>query len=326
MAEKKGKAEYFLVKGLSLLPYTVVVRFARTLAWLAGWLPLSLVSAHRDMVINYLACFPELDYREIRRRARKALVETAHTLASYSHVWLRDPEQTLARVRTVHNEDAVRAALASGRPVLFLSLHQSSWEVPVLVLGRMASSVIMYQPAEDSALDPLVKQGREATGCRLVPTNGRGVKAALMALEQGGSFGLLADHQPGGKQNPCVPFFHHPVPVPAFVHKVIARYQPHVFYLSALRVPGGRVDVYFEPAPDSMQDMDEGPLLTEMMAGLERIIRRAPEQYNWSYNRFRRGPDGKRRWYKKPRAMAIIRRAAAGEDRRSLFEGPGAAG
>lgn len=320
MAEKKRKAEYLLVKGLSLLPYSFVVGFARSLAWLVSWLPLSLVSAHRDMVINYLACFPELDYREIRRRARKALVETAHTLTSYSHVWLRDPEQTLARVRTVHNEAAVREALASSRPVLFLSLHQSSWEVPVLVLGRMASSVIMYQPAEDSALDPLVKAGREATGCRLVPTNGKGVRAALAELEQGGSFGLLADHQPGGKQNPCVPFFHHSVPVPAFVHKVVARYQPHVFYLSALRLPGGQIDVCFEQGPADMLQMSEQELLTEMMAGLERIIRRAPEQYNWSYNRYRRGPDGKRRWYKKPQAMAIIRRAAAGEDLNRLFD------
>ena len=193
----------------------------------------------------------------------------------------------------------------------------------MLVLGEIANTVVMYQPAEDSALDPLVKRGREATGCRLVPTNGRGVKAALAELEANGSFGLLADHQPGGKQNPTAPFFGHRVPVPAFVHKVVARYQPDIFYLSASRVGKYQVDVIFEAAPEEMRHMDQQAFLDEMMAGLETIIRRAPEQYNWSYNRFRRGPDGKRRWYKKREAMSCIRKAAAGADLYDLFNEDG---
>ena len=55
------------------------------------------------------------------------------------------------------------------------------------------------------------------------------------------------------------------------------------------------------------------------MAGLERLIRRCPEQYNWSYNRFRRGPHGKRRWYKKANALGLIHRRRAGDSAEQLF-------
>ena len=304
---------------MSRLPYAVVVGAARALAWVASFLPLSLVSAHRDVVINLLACFPEKSYRQVRQLSRRVLVETAHTLASYSHVWLRPVEQTFKRVSKVHGQEEVKAALHSERPVLFLSLHQSCWEVPVLELGRLGKSVIMYQPAEGNAIDPVVKVARERTGCDLVPTNGRGVKKALGTLDAGGAFGLLADHQPGGKQNPSAPFFGYQVQVPAFVHKVVARYQPDIFYVSALRVPGSGIELFFEPADKAMLKMDESALLTEMMAGLERIIRRAPEQYNWSYARFRRGPHGKRRWYKKADALGLIERRKAGEPADKVF-------
>ena len=319
MAEKVSKTELWVTRFLSFLPYWFVVGSARLLAWIASFLPLSLVSAHRDVVINLLACFPEKSYQEVRKLSRRVLMETAHTLASYSHVWLRPVEQTFDRVSKVHGADAVRAALASEQPVLYLSLHQSCWEVPVLELGRMGGAVIMYQPAEGNAIDPVVKQARESTGCELVPTNGRGVKRALGALDAGDAFGLLADHQPGGKQNPYAPFFGHEVPVPAFVAKVVTRYQPAIFYVSAQRVPGSGIEIFFDPAPQAMKKMDDKGVLNEMMAGLERIILRAPEQYNWSYARFRRGPNGKRRWYKKADALGLIERRKAGEPAEKVF-------
>lgn len=319
MADKESQTELRVLRVLSLLPYPLVIVLARGLAWLLSWLPLSVMSAHRDIVLNLMVAYPDRDYASIRKLARKTLVETAHTLASYSHIWLHPVGQTYNRISGIHGTDAVREALDSDRSVLFLSLHQSCWEVPVLEVGRLGEALIMYQPAEGSALDPVVKTARERTGCRLVPANGEGVRAALGALSGGGAFGLLADHQPGGKQNPCAPFFGQEVPVPAFVHKVVSRYRPHIFYVSALRVPGSGIEVFFEPADTLSASQDQRELLTGMMAGLERIIRRCPEQYNWSYNRFRRGPHGKRRWYKKANAMGLIERRRAGDSVDQLF-------
>lgn len=319
MSEHKSRRELVAVRFLSWLPFGLVRGLVGGLAWLASWLPLSWVSAHRDVLVNQLACFPELDWRTARRRARAAFVQTVRTLASFSHVWLRPVDDTMARIRRVEGDDQVRASLAAGRPVMILSLHQAAWEVPVLVVGQITPAVVMYQPSP-SELDDVVKAARERTGCRLVAANARGVRAALGELEAGGAFVLLADHQPGGKTNPAARFFGHLVPVPGFVAKVVQRYQPDVYFLSAqYEGDDAHYSICFERAPDDLQAGDSPDILEATMAGLERIIRRAPLNYHWTYNRFRRGDGFKRRWYKKDQAMAMLRRVRVGEPAGDVF-------
>lgn len=318
--KKLSYAELRLIQLLHYLPLAWVKALAGGLAWLASWLPLAWVSAHRDVLINMLACFPERGWRENRRAARRVLVQTARTLASYSHVWLRPEQEVLARVRTIHGHDEISAAMRSERPVVILSLHQSAWEVPVLVIGQITPAIIMYQPAEGSALDPAVKTARERTGCQLVPADTRGVRVAMNALAHGGTFGILADHQPGGRSNPSAHFFGHPVLVPGFVAKVIKRFQPEVFYtFASYHENDSYYDVHFERAPAEMLAADEQTILEMMMQGLENIIRRRPDEYNWTYNRFRRGADYRRNWYRRKQAMDMIRRIRAGEDHASVF-------
>lgn len=319
MAEQHSQLELRFIQFLKIFPLTWVLAFGGGLAWLASWLPLRWVGAHRDVLLNMLVCFPERSFAENRRHARRALVQTARTLVSYSHVWLRPPEQAMNRIRATHGKDAVQQAMNEHRPVLFLSLHQAAWEVPVLVIGEMGNAVIMYQPASNG-LDAVVKHARERTGCELVPADGKGVRTALGALDKGGCFGLLADHQPGGRSNPDARFFGHSVLVPAFVHKVIQRYQPAVFYVHAEYHADDRyVDVFFTPADPAISNADEAATLQLMVDGLEAIIRRQPDQYNWTYNRFRRGGQVKRDWYRKDKALALIDRVRCGEPAAQVF-------
>ncbi|MDF1628676.1 MAG: lipid A biosynthesis acyltransferase [Alcanivoracaceae bacterium] len=308
-----------LLRAFSRLPLSWVVGLASLLARLFVYVPLSVATPHRSAVINALVCFPEKNWAAARKFARQSVIETARTLAGYSHVWLRPPEETLSRIAKVQGLQAWQQAIESDRPILYLSLHQSSWEVPVLLLGKNdPGALIMYQPVEGSALEGLVKTGREATGCTLIPTNSQGVRAALAGLAQGKSMALLADHEPGGRSNPFVPFFGHDVMVPAFIHKVIKRFQPHVFFISAQRSDDYHYEVWLDQADPAMLTMGEHDTLQAMTAGFETIIRRNPTQYQWTYKRFRRGKNGPRGWYK----PAALKRLQAGELPASVFVEP----
>jgi Kdo2-lipid IVA lauroyltransferase/acyltransferase len=308
-----------LLRVFSWLPLSWVVALGSLLAKIFVFFPLSIATPHRSALINTLICFPEKDWAAARRFARKSVIETARTLAGYSHVWLRPPEQTLTRITSVHGLDGWLEAIRSERPILYLSLHQSSWEVPVLLVGKHdPGALIMYQPVENSALEDLVKSGREATSCVLIPTNGEGVRAALAGLAQGKSMALLADHEPGGRANPFVPFFGHDVMVPAFVDKVIKRFQPHVFFISAQRSADYRYQIWLDQADPAMLAMTEHDTLRAMTAGFENIIRRNPTQYQWTYKRFRRGAHGARGWYKPD----VLKRLQAGESPASVFVEP----
>jgi Kdo2-lipid IVA lauroyltransferase/acyltransferase len=318
--KKKHVWEARLVRLFAALPLPLVIGLATALAWLFCRLPLSLAKAHRIVLVNTLVCFPEKSWKEARRFARQSFIETARTIAGYSHIWLRPVPENLARIDRIHGEAAWDRAVASERPILYLSLHQSSWELPVLVVGQKDPTLVMYQPAGDSALEDLVKDGRSGTGCTLVPTNGDGVRAVLAGLDRGESMALLADHKPGGQSNPYVPFFGHDVMVPAFVHKVIERYQPHVFFVSAQRSKDYRFEIWFEEAGAAILGMNEDQVLRTMVAAFERIILRNPVQYQWTYKRFSRTARGSRDWYKN--APTLLARVKAGESPAQVFRDP----
>ncbi len=309
---KRGLWLAWLMRVLGVLPVTWVTAIGGALGWLLGVAPLRIASARRLVLINLLACYPQLSWRECKRMARRSLMETGRTMAEFTHVWAQPVDLSLARISHVRGLDQLRAAIASPRPVLLLSLHLSSWELVNLLLGRQGPAVVMYKPDNNPELTELVRRGRERTGCRLVPATNSGVKVALETMRAGGTVAILADHHPSGGNNPFAPFYGHPVRTPGLISKLVLRHRPQVFFASCYRRQGPRdVQVIFEQGPDVENGETDGAVLTAMNKGLETCINRAPDQYHWPYKRFRWTPDGARNWYRhSPRILARARRDA----------------
>jgi KDO2-lipid IV(A) lauroyltransferase len=315
MIRRHGLAGF--MRAMGALPVTWVTAFGGALGWLLGVAPLRLASPRRFVLINLLVCYPELSWRECKRMGRRSLMETGRTLAEFTTIWAQPVEHSLARISHVRGRDQLRAAIASPRPLLLLSLHLSSWELVNLLLGREGPAVVMYKPDNNPDVTELVRQGRERTGCRLVPATNAGVKVALEAMRAGGTVAILADHHPAGGNNPFAPFFGHPVHTPGLISKLVLRHRPHVFFTSCYRRNGPRdVHVIFEQAPAVESGETDAAVLTAMNKGLETSINRAPEQYHWPYKRFRAGPGGVRNWYRHSRR--ILARARKDADRQRL--------
>lgn len=296
---------------LGSLPLGLVTRFGATAAWLISWLPLPLAGAYRVVLVNTLLCYPQLSYRQAARRARAALRETGRTLAEFSHVWTRPPQETLSRIRSVRGMEALRAAYASDRPVLLLTLHQSSWELPNLLLGPEGPMTVFYQSSGNSAFNRIVTGARESTGSTLVRADARGIKAAVAAMARGEAVAILVDHTPHGGNNPWVPLFGHPVRTSSLPHKLIRRYRPHVFFVGCHRRNGpADVEVYIEPAPEAIHAADEQACLAAMNDTLAMLISRYPEQYHWVYKRLRHSHGAKRRFYRRD-VVPYLREARA---------------
>ena len=319
--QSQGRRMWLMVRLLAWLPLPLVTAFGALVATLITFVPLRYASAYRVVLINLLATHPDMSFAEAKRIGRKSMAELGRTLTEFSHVWHRPVEQTLARVTHLHGEEDFLQATASDKPVLLLSLHQGSWEISNLYLGNKTEAgktLIMYQPHPATLMDAMVKAARERTGSVLIPTNSQGVKQALAAMKAGGTLGILSDHNPGNRSNPCVPFFGYDVPTPALIDKLVQRYRPHVFIVSCHRGEGGVKDihVHFEPAPAIEQASDCTEILTEMNAGLQRCIDRNLAQYQWTYKRFKWSPQGRRNWYRQ--SQSLLAEIATGADRKKL--------
>ncbi|WP_101674231.1 lysophospholipid acyltransferase family protein [Alloalcanivorax mobilis] len=319
----RGQRLWWLMRCLAWLPLPVATGIGALVGELLTRIPLRYAKAYRVILINLLATHPDLSLDDARRIGRRSMRELGRSLTEFSHVWNRPVEQTLARIAAIQGEQGYLKACADpSRPVLLLSLHHGSWETISLYLGRQGNTTVMYQPHPATLVDAVVKSARERTGCRLVPTNSQGVKEGLATMRSGGTLAMLADHNPGNRSNPYIPFFGHPVPSPALVDKLVQRYRPRVFVVSCYRGPKGVKDIrlLFEPAPQIETAEGRDGVLSALNRELETCIHRNPSQYQWTYKRFKWRPGGRRLWYRQ--SYSLLKRAARGESREALGLAP----
>lgn len=290
----------FWIRLIGRLPLRPTCRLVSRLARLSTYLPLSLHSAYRTALVNLLICYPDKTLAEVRQLARDSIGELAWTLIDCAHCWTHPASTSLKRIRQIHGLDALQEAMASPRPVLLLSLHLSSWELPNLVVGQQGAATVFYQPTEDVALNDLVTSAREATGCQLVTAGPSGVKAALGAMKRGEAVAILADHNPANRKgNPWASFLGQPVSTSNLPFKLHQRFSPRIFFAGARRVDGQVHAHFVEACADLYAETDEVATLEKMNQGLADLIAPAPEQYQWTYKRFHRTPEGRRPLYKK---------------------------
>jgi KDO2-lipid IV(A) lauroyltransferase len=71
-----------------------------------------------------------------------------------------------------------------------------------------------------------------------------------------------------------------------------------VIFCYAERLPSGKgYHLNFLPAPDGISDDNIDIAATAMNLGVERCIRAIPEQYQWTYKRFKTRPINEKKFY-----------------------------
>jgi KDO2-lipid IV(A) lauroyltransferase len=133
------------------------------------------------------------------------------------------------------------------------------------------------------------------------------VRALQRALERGELACMLPDQDPGHGSGVFVPFFGHLANTGTLVGRLAMRTGAPVVIVAALRVAGGRFDVVFGEVEAEAGSADPAVAAAALNRAVERCVRAAPEQYLWSYKRFRFQPPGTPSPYEaalRPRAPA----------------------
>ena len=283
-------------------------RFILSLLHLASWLPLSASRAlgrglgnllwwsgsspRRVTERNIELAFPELAPAQRASLAKRSLRSTGELAAEMGYVWLRPWESVRARILEVHGEAPVLEALARGRGVVVLGPHLGNWEVAGLYIAAWGDALALYEPPHMQALDGVVRSARERSGTKLVPTDARGLATLVRTLRRGGVTGILPDQVPPvveAGQNSV--FMGIPSFTMTFASKLLQRSGAAAFYAVAERVPGG-FRMHFTAADDAIYSDDLAVSLRALNDGVERCVRKWPEQYQWEYKRFRTRPRG----------------------------------
>jgi KDO2-lipid IV(A) lauroyltransferase len=230
------------------------------------------------------------DPAAVDRFARVSARELGKGLLEVLPFWCGRADAMLARVRTDESWDAARQIATAGA-VIFLTPHLGCFEAAGQFLARHLPITVMYRPPRLAWLDPLLRAGRAQGLARVTTADARGVRAVLKALKDGHPVGLLPDQVPLAGGGVRAGFFGRDAYTTTLIGKLQRSTGAAIIVVAAERLPrAAGYALTFHPLPTL--PADDALAARELNAALEAVIRRCPEQYLWTYNRYKQPAGG----------------------------------
>jgi len=195
-------------------------------------------------------------------------------------------------IQDIENIDIFEKAQATGRGVLLLMPHLGCWEfMNVFLKGRMKVSAL-YDKPNVNGLDDFITSTREKFGARMFPINISGLRQLFKSLERNELLVFLPDQVPDyGARGFIGSFFGHDAYTSDLVHRVISKFDSEIVFGSVVRIfSEGKVKyrICFEKPADEIYSKNVEVHISSLNRSLERLVMKAPEQYQWSYKRYKR--------------------------------------
>ncbi len=247
-----------------------------------GWVVYMCSAAYRrDLKQNLEAA----GLRDPRLR-RAAIAEAGKCVVEAPAVWLRPLERVAELVVETEGLERLDQAARDAKGVIVVTPHIGCWEIVGQYVASRVPMTAMYRPPKIRFLEPLLRAGRSrGAAMKSVPADLSGVRAMLKALRRGEAIGILPDQVPGVGEGEWVEFFGRPAYTMTLVGRMSEQTGAPVLLCHALRLARGR-GFRFVAEPLLAPRPPESPVRA-LNRSLEQLIRRSPEQYLWSYNRYK---------------------------------------
>ena len=224
--------------------------------------------------------------------ARANAAEIGKGAAELAWALYRPVEEVAGLVRELDGWEAVERLRAGGRPLIFITPHLGGYDIAGRYLWSRLPIMAMYRPHKLGWLDELIREGRNRgaapDGSNVAPATMAGVRMLLRHLRKGGCTVILPDQVPGEGDGEWVDFFGRPAYTMTLTGRLQEASGAAIVFCFAERLPGGagfrlRLRAREEPLP-----ADRAAAARAVNAGVEELIRLAPSQYLWGYNRYKR--------------------------------------
>jgi len=299
LAAPAARLLYSLAAAVARLPWSWLRALADALA--RRWLrrdarPARIV--RRNLEIAYPALLPA----ERAGLQAQVLRGTARQVAETLRLWTRPAAANLQAIRAMHGVEHFDAALAAGRGLIVAAPHFGNWELLNQWLAARTPLAILYAPPDSAVTEAFLQRVRANAAdpgrVTQVRAEGPAIRQLIRRLKDGGVVGILPDQQPKLGDGAFAPFFGRPALTMTLLPRLAQRTGATVLFAWCERageLPGGAGPAYalhVEAAPEGIADEDAAVGVAALNAAVERIARRDPTQYQWTYKRWSIPPPG----------------------------------
>jgi len=291
-------ATWIGLKCLGLLPRPVARLVGESFAAIAYALRPPL---RRAAMFNLSLAFP--DWTEAHRKGviRRMVQQIGWMAAEFSQF----PKYTRANIENIVVLDGFEnfdLARRRRKGVLFLTGHMSAWELAPFAHALYSHPLhFLVRPIANRRVDALINRYRCLSGNQPIEKN-KSARPILRILADGGTVGILSDHNTVLEESVFVDFFGIPASTTSGLARIALRTDAAVVpgFLSWDRVRR-KYRLRFEPAVELSRTEDEEQDVRENTARFTKIIEdyvhANPDQWLWVHKRWKTRPPGEKEIY-----------------------------
>lgn len=245
----------------------------------------------RSATRNIALCFPELSAGARARLVRRHYRALGLAAVGVSFAWWGSARRQRKLIGMRDREHYDRA-LAAGRAIILLAPHFLALQFGGLCLVRERPIVSMYKQARNPLIDWLMRRRRLRYGGYFVERDAS-LRPLIRRLRAGEPFYYLPDQNPGDAAHVFAPFFGVPAATVTALSRMAQLADAVVIPCFTKQLAYGRgYEVIFKPPLENFPSGDALADATRMNAAIEEGVREMPEQYMWTYKRFKLQPRG----------------------------------
>ena len=269
---------------MARLPLSVLHYLGAMLGWVTYWSSAKYAQRLRENLGNYNAGRHQSEFNSV---LRASVAEVGKSITELPWVWRRPVAEVLANVRQCYGREYFDAARQNGKGLIVLTPHLGCFEIIGLYVAAEMPMTCMYSTPKRAWMDEVIRGGRQRGQMYLARADIGGVRTLLKALKRGEAIGLLPDQVPAHGEGEWVDFFGRSAYTMTLAGRLLESSGASVLLSYVVRRQGGEgYDIHFE----SLILTADLPVTRQINAALEKIIRTAPAQYLWSYNRYKAPP------------------------------------
>lgn len=278
------------MQGLFWLVSRLPLRYAQWIGDLAGHLIAKLPGRYgRRLAANYRRAFPEASAGDLVAAGRSAGL----MMMEMPYFWMRPDDIHTLPIEPQDFYSQVRPLREQGRGVIFLTPHLGAYEMLGPLIARQGPFTVLFKPPKQRFLQAWVERARAGKDLAMAPANYRGIRMLLKALRRGENVGILPDQCPPAGEGEWAPFFGREAYTMTLVQRLQAQTGACIVLLFAERLQArAHYRIHVKPI-EAPLPLDPAQAAAVLNAHIETLVRLAPQQYLWGYNR-----------YKQPRGVA----------------------
>lgn len=245
---------------------------------------------HRNIVyrnLRFIFC-SEKNPRQINKIAKQAFENFGRNLFE-TLALKRVNKEYINKYMQIEGTHFIDQALAKKKGLIFVTLHLGNWEISNAACG------LLYQPynvivkeQKHGLLNSLLDSYRKNFGIKTVGVDS--LKEIIKALENNEIVSIVSDHG-AGESDIMVDFFGRDALMPQGAARLGAKFKTPLIFAYIVRAGGAHHKAVLEPFDSFLDSGDKEKDLRQNLKTInkkfEGYIRKYPEQYLWSYKKWK---------------------------------------